>query len=107
MDNISVFELKELLDKKTDFQFLDIRESHMYEHSHIPGAQSHPRFLIRRGNFGELDKEKQTVIYCLSNINCPEIRDLMRENGFKNIRCLDKGIAGWVDEIDPDMDLYL
>lgn len=107
MDHINVFELKKLLDEKADFQLVDCRETHEYEFSHIPGAINHPRFLIRKGEYDEMQKDKKIVLYCLSNINCPEIRDIMLNNGFKNVRCLDKGLADWIDEIDPDMDFYL
>jgi len=107
MDHISAIELKNLIDEKADFQLVDCRETHEFEFSHIPGAINQPRFLIRKGEFGDLKKDKKIVLYCLSNMNCPAIRDILLENGFIEVRCLDKGFADWIDEIDPEMDFYL
>ena len=107
MKDIDVTKLKKMIDENDDFQLVDIRETHEFDFSHIPKSISYPRFLIRREEFGPLDKNKLIVLVCLTNKNCPEIRDILLTNGFNNVSCLNGGIAEWIDCIDPKMDFYL
>src|SRR5271169_6298617 len=101
---ISVDELKQLMDAKADSVVLDVREPNEYQIANI-GAQ-----LIPLGTFGahvnELDPEKRYIVHCRSGKRSAEACGLMRAMGFQNVQNLTGGILAWADRIDPKMQKY-
>ena len=64
MKEISVQELKQLIDNKKNFQLIDVREEYEYDEANINGE------LIPMGevmdNLDKISKDKQVVIHCRS-----------------------------------------
>jgi len=62
MLEITAKELKELIDKKVDFQLIDVREPHEFDDMNLKGE------LIPMGdvmdNADKIAKDKQVVIHC-------------------------------------------
>jgi len=101
---ISVTELKALMDSKADVTVIDVREPHEYQISNI-GAR-----LVPLGSFGgivgELDPDQHYVIHCRSGKRSAEACGLLRAMGFVRVQNLAGGILAWADQIDPTMQKY-
>jgi rhodanese-related sulfurtransferase len=101
---ISVTELKAMMDAKADVTVIDVREPHEYEISNI-GAR-----LVPLGSFGgivgELDPDQHYVIHCRSGKRSAEACGLLRAMGFARVQNLAGGILAWADQIDPTLKKY-
>lgn len=93
--DINVQELKQKLDAKEEFVFLDVRENHEYEEFNL-GAK-----LIPLGNIMdaisdlEQHKDSEIVIHCRSGQRSGMAQHLLQEAGFKNVRNLIGGVLEW------------
>jgi rhodanese-related sulfurtransferase len=92
-------ELKKTLSSGSMMLLLDIRTEAEYLAGHLPGAVWMPRGKL------EFDILKRTqdpnvkiILYCRtgsrSSLACVSLQDM----GYKNVRDLDGGFAGWTDE---------
>jgi sulfur-carrier protein adenylyltransferase/sulfurtransferase len=102
---ITVLELKNLIDAQADFQLIDVREPFEFEIANLNGE------LIPMGDMvdkaGQIARDKQVVIHCRSGRRSADIiRELQRRFGFSNLYNLKGGILAWAREIDPDMPEY-
>ncbi len=98
MKEISVQELKQLIDHKTDFQLIDVREEYEYDEVNINGQ------LIPMGevmdNVDKISKDKQVVVHCRSGKRSASvITALESQHGFTNLYNLTGGILAYIDEI--------
>ncbi len=105
MKEITVQELKELLDKHEDFQLVDVREDFEYEVSNLGGT------LIPLGGIlieaDQIAKDKPVVVMCRSGRrSAAAIMQLEQQFGFNNLSNLQGGILAWAEEIDPGMQVY-
>jgi rhodanese-related sulfurtransferase len=92
---ITVQELKALMDEKKDFQLIDVREEFEYEVVNI-GAT-----LIPLGNIvleeEKISKDKLVVIHCRSGArSAAAIMQLEQQFGFTNLFNLKGGILAWI-----------
>ena len=84
MKEITVQELKELLDKHEDFQLVDVREDFEYEVSNLGGT------LIPLGGIlieaDQIAKDKPVVVMCRSGRrSAAAIMQLEQQFGFSNL----------------------
>jgi rhodanese-related sulfurtransferase len=101
---VTVQELKQMLDEKKDFQLIDVREQFEYDTANIGGE------LIPLGNImlesDKIDKDKQVVIHCRSGArSAAAIMQLEQTHGFTNLYNLKGGILAWIAEVDPSLSL--
>lgn len=102
---VTVQELKTMIDDNEDFQLIDVRKEHEYEIANINGQ------LIPMGEiFDQVEKintDKKVVMHCLSGIRSGNvIIQLEKEFGFNNLYNLKGGILAWSDEIDSSIPKY-
>ncbi len=103
--NISVQELKAMLDRGDDIELLDVRENYERDIVHIGGLHIPMGHLNER--WFELDKEKKMVVYCHHGIRSASVCEaLSQQVGFTNVFNLEGGIAAWTKEIDPNLAGY-
>ena len=105
MKEVSVTELKALMDNGADIQLIDVREHNEAEIAEIGGE------LIPMGdipaNIERISKDKQVVVHCRSGARSGNIvRYLEQNHGFDNLYNLKGGILAWADEIDPTISKY-
>ena len=104
MNEISVQELKEKLDKGEDFQLIDVREDFEYETSNLGGE------LIPLGSIlietDKIAKDKDVVIMCRSGKRSAMAVQQLEAQGFTNLYNLYGGILAWAEDIDPSLDVY-
>lgn len=105
MKEISVTELKEMMDAGKDFQLIDVREKSEFEVCDIGGE------LIPLGtipdNVDKISKDKMVVVHCRSGKRSANaIMFLEQNHGFSNLYNLEGGILAWADEIDDSLPRY-
>lgn len=98
MKEITVKELKQLIDDKQDFQLIDVREQHEFDEANINGE------LIPMGevlsHVDKFSKDKQVVVHCRSGKRSASvIGALESQHGFTNLYNLQGGILAYIDEI--------
>lgn len=98
MKEITVQELKQLIDEKKDFQLIDVREEYEFDEANINGQ------LIPMGevmdNVDKISRDKQVVVHCRSGKrSATVISALESQYGFTNLYNLKGGILAYIDEI--------
>ena len=58
------------------------------------------------GRVGELDPERETVVYCHHGVRSAQAVAVLRSKGFVNVKSLAGGIDRWVLEIDASLQRY-
>lgn len=105
MKEITVQELKKMMDDHEDFQLIDVREDFEYEMSNLGGT------LIPLGGIlieaEKVAKDKPVVVQCRSGKrSAAAIMQLEQQFGMTNLYNLQGGILAWAQEIDPEMQVY-
>jgi len=93
--DISVQELKQKLDAKESFVFIDVREPWEYEEFNL-GAKLIPLGEIL-GRIPELEEHKndEIVIHCKSGGRSGMAQALLQGQGFTNVRNVLGGVLAW------------
>lgn len=106
MKEITVQELKSMMDNKEDFQLIDVREQNEYDFVNLEGE------LIPVGNIMEhIDKistDKKVIVHCRSGARSANAIHAIQavEGGYNNLYNLKGGILAWADEIDSSKPKY-
>ncbi len=105
MKEVTVQELKQMMDEGKSFQLIDVREPHEYDICNLGGE------LIPQGdipsNVERVSKDRQVVIHCRSGARSGNMVQWLEANhGFTNLYNLKGGILEWAREIDPEMPTY-
>lgn len=104
MKEISVKELKSMIDRKDNFQLIDVREQHEADICSI-GAELIPMGDVL-DNLDKIKKDIPVVIHCRSGKRSAAIIEALSSQGYTNLINLKGGILAWADEIDPSMPKY-
>ena len=105
MKEITVSSLKEKIDKKDDFQLIDVREAHERAFTNI-GGDHIPMGRIMQ-SLDKIDKNKDVIIYCRSGSRSAQVVNFLQaQHGFENLINLKGGILAWSDEIDGAIKKY-
>lgn len=105
INELSVQELKKLLDQGEDLVLIDVREKNERELVHIGGWFIPLREILLRAH--EIPRNKKVVIYCRSGQRSAlAINRLQEQFGFSNLYNLKGGILAWATEIDPSLPKY-
>jgi sulfur-carrier protein adenylyltransferase/sulfurtransferase len=102
---IDVTEVKAKLDRGDAFTLIDVREPYEYQIARIPGAKLIPLGDLPK-RFNELDPEQELVAHCRSGARSQKAVDLLKQNGFRNVRNMTGGILAWSDKVDPSVPKY-
>lgn len=102
---ITVQELKSLMDSGADFQLIDVREPHEVEIATLNGDLI-PMGIIPE-NIDKISKDKKVVLHCRSGKRSASVIQFLQQNyGFDNLYNLKGGILAWAEEVDPAMETY-
>jgi len=105
MKEITVKELKGLMDAHQDFQLIDVREPHEFDLCNL-GGELIPQAEIP-GQVERISKTKQVILHCRSGARSGNmIQWLEKNHGFTNLYNLKGGILAWADQIDPNIPKY-
>lgn len=109
MEEITVKEFKEKLDKDEPVFLLDVREPFEQYQSKIEYDNT---TLIPVGELSErldeleTEKESEIVCMCRSGSRSAQACKLLEEEGFENVKNLKGGINEWAREIDGSLPVY-
>jgi sulfur-carrier protein adenylyltransferase/sulfurtransferase len=105
VDSIAPRELRTKLDRGERIAILDVREP-----AELAIARLSNDFEIPLGELaerlGELPKDRDIVVYCLTGNRSARAARLLRDAGFQSVRNLEGGIRAWTDEVDPSLARY-
>ena len=106
MQEITVSELKALMDAGDDIQLIDVRQPDEYAFARIDGSKLIPLGEIM-GRMGEIDESRETVIHCKMGGRSARAIEAMERSGFKgSLKNLVGGITAWSNEVDPSVPKY-
>lgn len=105
MKEVTVQELKNMIDSKANFQLIDVREPHEAEIANIGGELIPMGEIINHTE--KISKDKPVIIHCRSGARSASvILALEKQYGFTNLVNLKGGILAWAKEIDPSVATY-
>jgi adenylyltransferase/sulfurtransferase len=102
---IDPVEVKSKLDRGDKFLLLDVREPHEYQIARIEGATLLPLGQLP-ARLGELDKNAEIVAHCKMGGRSQQAVDLLKQQGFTNVRNMTGGINAWSDKVDKSVPKY-
>lgn len=104
MKEISVQELKDMMDHNVEFQLIDVREPFEYEVSNLNGVNIPLSGVVIESE--KISKDIPVVIHCRSGKRSAQAVMLLEQDGYTNLSNLQGGILAWKEAFDPEMDVY-
>lgn len=99
-DEISVQELKEILDAQPSTQFIDVREQEEYDEANLKAKLIPLSQLEKR--WSEIPKTGPVYIHCRSGKRSRTAVEFLKSKGYTNCFNVSGGILAWLNEVDPD-----
>jgi sulfur-carrier protein adenylyltransferase/sulfurtransferase len=104
-DEITVTELKKLLDKDIHPIVIDVREPFELDIAQIRGTIHIPMREIQN-HLSEFNVDEEIIIHCKSGVRSAKICKFLIENKFTNVKNVTGGILAWSKEIDSSIPQY-
>ena len=105
MKEVTVLELKKMMDSHEDFQLIDVREPHEHEFTDIGGELLPMSRILDLTD--KIDRQKKVVVYCRSgNRSANVVKALEQRFGFNNLYNLKGGILDWAEQVDQNIKKY-
>jgi rhodanese-related sulfurtransferase len=96
--DIKVIEVKQKIDRGEDIILLDVRTDKEFKSGHLKNAVHIPITQLK-DRIHELDREKETIVYCYNGFRSRAGGNVLVSEGFKKVRNMAAGIQGWKYEI--------
>lgn len=95
-------DVKTLLDRKENFVFIDCRLPNEYDITHIDGTKLIPLQQLGQ-RFAEVKPlaDLKVVVHCKSGARSLQFTQMLRQQGFKDVRSMAGGILLWNKDINP------
>lgn len=103
-DEISVRQLKDLMEAGRAPMLIDVREPYEYQICNLGGRLIPLGELPQR--FGEIPRGCDVVVHCKMGGRSRQAVDFLKAQGFTNVKNLAGGITAWSREIDPGVPAY-
>ena len=101
---ITVEQLKALLDEKKPIQFIDCRRQEEYDLVNLGGRLIEMNEIPK--HLEEFDPDTELIIMCRTGSRSAMVTEFLRRNGFPNAQNLQGGIYAWSERIDPSVRKY-
>jgi len=108
-EEITVKELKRMIDNDEKFELVDIREDVEQDICKIKDAKLTSFTEILNGNtkiFDSMDKNKKIVLFCHTGQRSAYVLNILKEKGFGDLLNVVGGIDAWAKDIDNKMMVY-
>jgi len=94
---ISVADLKRLIDSRSDLQVLDVRRPAEYESGHVPRAVTSPLSKLRESfQLLTFDPAKTTTVICAGGYRSSAATSLLQAAGFSDLLNVTGGTTAWI-----------
>ncbi len=103
--DITPAELKAKIDAGERIELVDVREDYELDIAKLPYTHWIPLSDLRE-RMSELDKTRETIVYCRSGSRSAAAVATLQSAGFTKARNLTGGILRWADDVDPSMEKY-
>ena len=95
---VSVAEVKALLDSGTRFHVVDVREESEWANGHLPGARHLSKGIIERDIESAIpDLHAEIILYCGGGFRSALSADNLQKMGYTNVVSMDGGWRGWTE----------
>jgi rhodanese-related sulfurtransferase len=102
MKEVTVAELKSMMENQEDFQLIDVREQYEYDKANINALHIPMGDILEKSDI--IAKDKKVIIHCRSGARSASVvHALESQFGFENLYNLKGGIIAWSREIDPSV----
>ena len=95
MEDITVTELRERMDKGEKLNIIDVREQYEFDEFNIGGKliplSTLPEAMLEMGNL----KDKEIIVHCKSGGRSATAKAYLLQNGFTKVRNLLGGMMAW------------
>ena len=98
MKDITAQELKSKMDKGEEFFLLDVRQDFEHAMYNIGGTLIPLANLPSSIDEIEEHKDREVIVYCRSGMRSGTAKQILVQQGFKNVRNLLGGVLGWQGE---------
>ena len=93
---VSVQDVKSLLDKGESLHLVDVREDNEWAKGHLPGAKHLGKGIIERDVENAIpDRGSRIVLYCGGGFRSALAADNLQNMGYENVLSMDGGYSGW------------
>lgn len=93
-ESITPMQVKQKIDNKEDFVFLDVRSPGEYEAMHIENTTLLPLGKLRESS-KDLPKDKEIITFCKISLRGYEAALILKSRGFTNVKVMDGGVLMW------------
>jgi hydroxyacylglutathione hydrolase len=95
---ITVAELKEMIETRPDLQLIDVRRMAEYQSGHVPHALSSPLARLRDSlPHLNLKPDAQTAVICAGGYRSSAGTSILQQLGFNNLLNVTGGTKAWID----------
>ncbi len=95
---VSIHDVKAMLDRGEAFELVDVREESEYARGHLPGAKHLSKGIIERDIETRYpDPNTRLVLYCGGGFRSALAADNLQKMGYGNIVSMDGGWRGWTE----------
>ncbi|MEP7236140.1 MAG: rhodanese-like domain-containing protein [Ignavibacteriota bacterium] len=101
---VTVEELKSLLDASEAIQLIDCRRQDEYDLVNLGGKLIEMNTIPM--HLDDFDAESKLIIMCRTGSRSAMVTEFLRRNGFPNAQNLQGGIYAWSERIDPSVKKY-
>jgi len=99
---LTVADVKGMLDRREKFELIDVREESEWARDHLPGAIHLGKGIIERDIEERIpDTSAPLVLYCGGGFRSALAADNLRKMGYQNVTSMDGGIRGWREKSYP------
>ncbi|MFQ5355621.1 MAG: molybdopterin-synthase adenylyltransferase MoeB [Mariprofundaceae bacterium] len=104
-DDIAPKELAELIEQNPDIFVLDVREPFELDICRIKGSYEIPLGQLQT-RLSEVPQDREVVVHCKSGARSARAVELLKNNGYTNVKNLAGGILQWIDDVDQSLSKY-
>ncbi|AKQ67537.1 Molybdopterin biosynthesis protein MoeB [Myxococcus hansupus] len=98
---VSVEDVKRLLEARAPVKLLDVRESDEYAGGRLPGALHIPRGYLELRVEGQVQRDEEVVVYCAGGTRSALAAKTLKELGYERVASLAGGYNRWSDAALP------
>ncbi len=101
---ISVEELKSMMNVDQEFHLIDVRKPYEHDLANIGGILVPLDDLENK--IADIPSKGKTIFYCRSGKRSAQAIEILQKRGFQNLYNLKGGILEWAEKIDPSLPKY-